>query len=419
MAVNALVVGGGFREHALVRSLQRSPLVGRVVAAPGNAGIAEEAECVALSDAAAAAALARDLDALVLIGPEGPLAAGWADHLRSEGLLVCGPSRAAARLESSKADTKALMQRLGVPTARSVTVPSLADADRVLDRWSGPVVVKADGLAAGKGVIMADDPAAGRAAVRQMMEGRRFGAAADRVLLEECLEGPELSAMAITDGRRLTWLPATQDYKRLADGGQGPNTGGMGAVGPHALWTPTLADWLSYQVFEPILAELAREGRPFQGVLYAGLMMTPDGPRVLEWNARLGDPEAAVALALVTDDLAPYWVGAANGELPHRPLASAGAAVAVVMAAAGYPERSEPGAPVTYGPLGDGVVMLHAGTRRLADGRVVSGGGRTLAAVASAADAAQARQRAYAEVAGVQFPGMMVRADIAAEYCHS
>ncbi|MDA8200429.1 MAG: phosphoribosylamine--glycine ligase [Thermaerobacter sp.] len=416
--MNVVVVGSGFREHALARACQASPMVDRVVVAPGNAGMVEDVECVAAADATAVSALAKDLNALVLIGPEAPLAAGWADHLRHEGLLVCGPSAAAAELESSKVDAKSLMERVDVPTARAQVVASAAEADRVLSTWQGPVVVKADGLAAGKGVLVTDGPLAARDAVRQLMGDRRFGTAAHRVLLEERLLGPELSAMALTDGRRLAWLPATQDYKRVGDGDIGPNTGGMGAVGPHAQWTPQLADWLAERVFMPVVDELTRQGRPFAGVLYAGLMMTADGPRVLEWNVRLGDPEAAVALALVTDDLMPYWLGVATGELPSRPPAWSGAAVAVVMAASGYPDRSEPGAPVAYAAE-PGVVMLHAGTRRDAEGQLVSGGGRTLLAVGSAGDVPTARQRAYSQVAQVQFPGMVVRSDIAAEYCHS
>lgn len=416
--MNVVVVGSGFREHALARACQASPLADRVVVAPGNAGMAADVECVPARDAAAVSALARDLQALVIIGPEAPLAAGWADHLRQDGLLVCGPSAAAAELESSKVAAKALMERLDVPTARARVVTSAAEADRVLAGWQGPVVVKADGLAAGKGVLLADTPDEARGAVQQLMGDTRFGAAAARVLLEERLLGPELSAMALTDGRRLVWLPATQDYKRVGDGDQGPNTGGMGAVGPHRQWTPQLADWLADRVFLPVIDELRRGGRPFAGVLYAGLMMTADGPRVLEWNVRLGDPEAAVVLALVKDDLLPYWLGAATGELPSRAPAWSGASVAVVMAASGYPDRSEPGAAVSYAPE-PGVVMLHAGTGRDARGRLVSGGGRTLLAVASADDVPTARERAYRQVAHVQFDGMVVRSDIAAEYCHS
>ncbi len=416
--MNVVVVGNGFREHALARACQASPMVDRVVVSPGNAGMAEDVECVEARDVTAVSTLAKDLHALVLIGPEAPLAAGWADHLRHEGLLVCGPSAAAAELESSKVGAKTLMERLGVPTARAQVVASAAEADRVLSDWQGPVVVKADGLAAGKGVLVTEDPRAARDAVRQLMGDPRFETAAARVLLEERLFGPELSAMALTDGRRLAWLPATQDYKRVGDGDRGPNTGGMGAVGPHAQWTPRLADWLADRVFMPVVDELARQGRPFAGVLYAGLMMTADGPRVLEWNVRLGDPEAAVALALVTDDLMPYWLGAATGELPSRSPAWSGAAVAVVMAASGYPDRSVAGARVSY-PAASGVVMLHAGTQRDAEGHLVSGGGRTLLAVASADNVPTARHRVYNQVSEVQFAEMVVRSDIAGEYCCS
>jgi len=415
--VNVVVVGSGFREHAWARACRASALVDQVIVAPGNAGAAEVAECRAATTPEALAALAKDLRALVLIGPEQPLAGGWADYLRGEGIAVMGPSQRAAQVESSKADTKALMQRLNIPTARAVTATSWPDVSRALAAWSGPVVVKADGLAAGKGVVLADDPEAGLEAARALMVERRFGDAANRVVLEERLKGVELSAMAITDGRRVCWLPPSQDYKRLADGDVGPNTGGMGAVAPHREWTDALAGWLMDRVYEPLLAELAREGRPFRGVLYAGLMLTAEGPKVLEWNARLGDPEACVTLPLLTRDAVPYWWGAAVGELPEQPLTWTGAAVGVVMAAAGYPERGGAGTPVSY-TVSDGAWVLEAGTRRV-NGEHVSGGGRTLLAVAQAATVEAARAAAYAQVARVAFPGMLVRHDIGAGYSHS
>jgi phosphoribosylamine--glycine ligase len=417
-SMNIVVVGSGFREHALVKSCLKSRWVDRVVASPGNAGIAAEAECVLAPDVGALTELAKGLDALVLIGPEAPLAAGWADHLRQEGIKVLGPAARAAELETSKASAKALMRRIGVPTAAAHVVGSVGEARRVLEEWRGPVVVKADGLAGGKGVSVASTPAEGLEAVRDLMERRRYGAAGDRVLLEERLYGRELSAMAVTDGRRLCWLPSAQDHKRLSDGDVGPNTGGMGSVAPHRDWTDALREDLADRVFMPVLDALRSEGRPFAGVLYAGIMLTDDGPKVLEWNVRLGDPEAAVALAILDDDPVPHWWGAAVGELPATPLRWSGAAVAVVMAAPGYPERSQAGGVVAYGTA-PGAEVLHAGTHRRADGTIESGGGRTLAALARAADADAARRQAYAQVRRVKFSGMLVRTDIAAEYSHS
>lgn len=415
--MNVIVVGSGFREHAWARACRASPLVDQVIVAPGNAGAAEVFDCRTAATPEELAALAKDLRALVLMGPEQPLAWGWTDYLRGEGIAVMGPSRAAAQVESSKADTKALMQRLNIPTARAVTAASWSEVARALAEWSGPVVVKADGLAAGKGVLLAGDPEEGLKAASAVMVGRRFGDAGNRVVLEERLEGVELSAMAITDGRRVHWLPPSQDYKRLGDGDVGPNTGGMGAVAPHSAWSDALAGWLMDRVYEPILAELTREGRPFRGVLYAGLMLTADGPKVLEWNARLGDPEACVALPLLSADAVPYWWGAAVGELPRDPITWAGAAVGVVMAASGYPDRGGAGTPVSY-DVGDDAWVLEAGTRRV-DGQRVSGGGRTLLAVAQQDTVEAARRAAYQQVARVRFPGMLVRHDIGGGYSHS
>lgn len=411
--MNALIVGGGVREHAIAWTLRQHKAASRLYAVPGNAGIATIAECVELADDQAMAKFAREERCIVVIGPEAPLANGLADRLRADGIGVVGPSQAAARVESSKAEAKALMMACGIPTARAVVAHSLPEALAALDMFPGSVVVKADGLAQGKGVVVAEDPAAAIEALTSFMERGTVGAAGRTVVLEERQQGQEMSVMALTDGDRFMFLPPARDYKRLGDGDTGPNTGGMGAVAPHPAWSDTLAGIISDTIFGPLLRRLRQEGRAFRGILYAGLMLTDDGPVVLEWNARLGDPEAAVMLPLLTEDLGPYLEALAGGYWPERVLRWSGSAVGVVMAAPGYPSRPTSGIvlDVTEVP---GSIVFHASTRLTRDGQVITTGGRSVCAVGTGLSLADARARAYEQVKAVKFPGALVRSDIAA-----
>jgi len=414
-----LVVGGGAREHALVWRLGQEPGVTSVICAPGNAGTGSDANRpVDVSDPAAILALAEDESVdLTVVGPELPLALGVRDLFAARGRLLFGPSRVAAQLESSKAFAKDFMARHGVPTARFRVCDTVGDA---LDAVSGPefgfpVVVKADGLAAGKGVTVAPDRATAERAIRDAMVDGRFGSAGRRVVIEECLVGPEVSFFAICDGRQALALPTAQDHKRAFDGDTGPNTGGMGAFAPSALVTPDIDALIKREIVEPVLEGFAAQGDPYHGFLYVGLMLTPDGPRVIEFNVRLGDPEAQVVLPMVSGDLAPVFEAAARGALGTGPLAQTDDPhVGVVLASGGYPGAYETGAPIdgldTAAALDD-VLIFHAGTA-VRDGAIVTTGGRVLTVVGRGADVRQAIDRAYAAEACITFAGKQVRTDI-------
>jgi phosphoribosylamine--glycine ligase len=410
--VRVLVLGGGAREHALVRALLADPDVESVVCAPGNAGIARDVRTAPLdltvpSDAAALAlSLAVDL---VVVGPEGPLVAGVADAVRASGIACFGPSAEAARLEGSKAFAKEVMSAAGVPTSRSAVVTSADEATRALDEFGTPYVVKDDGLAAGKGVVVTDD----------RDEALRHALACDRVVIEEFLDGPEVSVFALSDGTTVVPLAPAQDFKRVGDGDAGPNTGGMGAYSPLP-WAPAdLVDEVYKTVLAPTIEEMARRGTPFAGLLYAGLALTSRGVRVIEFNARFGDPETQVVLARLRTPLGSLLQAAATGRLAEiGPLEwSRDAAVTVVVAAPGYPASPELGGVVEGLEVAaeePGVVVLHAGTALDPEGRVVSTGGRVLSVVATGADVATARERAYRAVAHLHLDGSHHRTDIAA-----
>jgi phosphoribosylamine--glycine ligase len=421
--VDVLVIGGGGREHALAWRLARDESVRRVRIAPGNGGTHAVAEAVPDLDVTDPMAVtrhaARERYDLVVIGPEAPLAAGVADELAAARIPAFGPSRAAARLESSKAFAKRQMERAGIATAASTTFTDPEAAIAHVRAAERPPVVKADWLAAGKGVVVPDTNEEAVAAIRELFGGAAAGA---RLVLEERLTGPEVSVFALLSGSTVVPLAAARDYKRLGDGDVGPNTGGMGAYTPVPGFGSAELEHTAAEVFEPIAWRMARDGFPYTGVLYAGLMLTPDGPMVLEFNARFGDPEAQVLLPMLDGDLAPALLGVATGNrglmegsLALRP----GAAVGVVIASEGYPEapvtgrRIEGADPAATADDGDRLVF-HAGTARTAYG-FESSGGRVLTVVGRAVDHATARQRAYAGVAEVRLGGGLHRSDIAAE----
>ncbi|MEV7105918.1 phosphoribosylamine--glycine ligase [Streptomyces atroolivaceus] len=410
--MKVLVIGGGAREHALCRSLSLDPDVTALYCAPGNAGIAEVAELhpVDALDGDAVARLATELGAeLVVVGPEAPLVAGVADAVRAVGIPCFGPSREAAQLEGSKAFAKDVMAGANVPTARSYVCTTPAEIDEALDAFGAPYVVKDDGLAAGKGVVVTDDVEAARA----------HAVACDRVVIEEFLDGPEVSLFAITDGTTVLPLQPAQDFKRALDGDEGPNTGGMGAYSPLPWADPKLVDEVMQTVLQPTVDELRRRGTPFSGLLYAGLAITSRGVRVIEFNARFGDPETQVVLARLKTPLAGILLGSANGTLDVAPALNwrDDAAVTVVIASHNYPGTPRTGDPIEG--LADVVAqdaphafVLHAGTRQDGDA-VVSAGGRVLSVTATGKDLTQARERAYTAVGRIRLDGSQHRTDIA------
>jgi len=429
--MRVFLVGSGGREHALVWKLGQSPLCEKIIVAPGNPGIAGEAKvtCIPVAaDATAeliAAAVSERAD-LVVCGPEAPLAAGLGDAMRAAGLSFFGPSRAAAEIEGSKAFAKRLMRDAGVPTAAFGVFEDVATADVFIDAQPGPVVVKADGLAAGKGVVVTSTKQEAKAAVRAMLADRAFGEAGARVVIEERLSGREVTMMALCDGTRLALLASSEDHKAVADGDVGPNTGGMGTVSPSALIDDVAAQRILERLFVPTVRALTEEGRPFRGLLYGGLMLTPDrGPMVIEWNCRFGDPETQSVLVRMEDDLLPWLLGAARGQLPDGTIRwRAGAAVCVVLAAPGYPARPRVGEPIALGDdagrAGE-VLVFHAGTRRgpagaatgaSGAGPLLTAGGRVLGVTARGTDLGAARAAAYGAIRDIHFDGMHYRSDI-------
>jgi phosphoribosylamine--glycine ligase len=422
--MKVLLVGGGGREDALAWALARSPEIRTLRCAPGNAGIARHAERVAIAsddvEALFAHALSERYD-LVVVGPEAPLVLGLADRLEAAGIAVFGPSAAAARLEGSKVFAKEFMARHAIPTAAFRVFGDAGECTRYLlsDEAAYPLVVKADGLAAGKGVVIAPDPETAVETAEGMLSGRDFGDAGRRVVIEEMLRGREASFFCLCDGERFVELAPCQDYKRVGDADTGPNTGGMGTYSPSAHLGDDHRAFLRDRVVAPLLSGMAAEGHPFRGVLFVGVMLTVDGPRVLEFNARFGDPETQVLIPRLDGDWLPLLRAAAAGDLRgvtarFRP----DAAVCVVMTAAGYPGKYAKGTPISG--LDDahaleGVVVFHAGTETDASGRVVTNGGRVLGVTALGADVAHARSRAYEAVACIRWEGEHHRSDIASD----
>jgi phosphoribosylamine--glycine ligase len=415
--VRILVIGGGGREHAIAWALRREDPDATIYCAPGNPGTEALASNLNINatdlDRIADAADAYGID-LTIVGPEPPLALGLADRLRAEGRVVFGPGQAAAQVEASKAFSKEVMARAGVPTAASRTFTVLRDALAYVDRHAEPLVVKASGLAAGKGAIVCATREEAREALRAMLGEHRFGSAGDVVVIEEFMAGEELSLLAITNGDGIVLLPAAQDHKRLGEGDTGPNTGGMGAYSPVTIGTPALLDRVTREILEPTLAELSRQGAPYSGVLYAGLMIGSDGsPRVVEFNCRFGDPEAQVILPLIESGLTDCLWKVARGERPSPLIVTQGHAVTTVLAARGYPDHPEKGAAIGIpAALPEGVTIFHAGTTRDADGTLRTAGGRVLTVTAVASSFALAQAESREASAAIQFEGKVYRRDI-------
>jgi phosphoribosylamine--glycine ligase len=416
--MRVLVVGGGGREHALAWKLARSPELSTLFVAPGNPGIAAVARCVAIKPEAvadlAAFALRERID-LTVVGPEQPLTLGLADHFAERGLAVFGPTRAAAELEGSKVFAKQLFARYGIPTARFGAFDDSARAREFARGLGGRVAVKADGLAAGKGAVVCQDLAAAERAIGDMLERRLFGDAGARIVVEELLEGEELSFFALTDGERICPLAAAQDHKAVFDDDRGPNTGGMGAYSPVPALDDALAERILETVIRPTVGAMAKEGRPYRGILFGNLMLTADGPMVLEYNARFGDPECQTLMVRLADDLLPVCRAVAEGKgLPERAAWQPEAAVCVVLASGGYPGTYATGYPITgveAAAARPGVNVFHAGTAER-DGRLVTAGGRVLGVTALGADIPAAIAAAYRAVSDIHFDGMHHRRDI-------
>jgi phosphoribosylamine--glycine ligase len=416
--MNILLVGSGGREHALAWKIAQSPLTRRLVIAPGNPGMEKLGELrpMKVTDADGLSALAREIKAdLVVVGPETALEAGLADRLATAGIPCFGPTAKAAQLETSKAFSKAFMERHEIPTAGFGVYERLHEARQALTVFKPPYVIKADGLAAGKGVAISPTKRDAEGEIERMLGGR-FGTAGARVVIEEFMDGEEGSLFAVCDGQRAVLLGGAQDHKRAYDGDLGPNTGGMGSYSPAPVFTPELVEAADRLVVQPVVAAMAAEGMPYRGVLYAGLMATEDGPKVVEFNARFGDPECQVLMMRLDGDIVPLLLACARGDLSRAPMPafSPDTVICVVMAASGYPDSPLEGSIIRGAEqdFGPHVQIFHAGTRRRADGQLAAAGGRVLNVCARGKDIAEARSRAYAAVKKIDWPGGFHRTDI-------
>lgn len=414
-----LVIGSGGREHAIVHSLSKSPHIKKLWCAPGNAGIAQEAECVSIAadNIRSLFAFARDNKVdLTIVGPEAPLVDGLVDHFRQGGLKIVGPTQTAARLEGSKSFAKEFMNKYGIPTAKYEVIPNLTKGAYQLQHWKNRSVLKADGLAAGKGVKVCTSQAEAKEFLYEVMEKEVFGAAGSTMVIEECLEGEEATIMAFCDGKTLVPMPASQDHKRLKDNDEGPNTGGMGAYAPAPVVTPELLERLQKEVFDPFMKGIAAEKFDYRGIIYFGLMLTKDGPKMLEFNVRFGDPETQTVLPLLQTDLLEIFLAMADQKLGTVAVKwKKESAACVVIASEGYPGSYSKGKTIHGLPAkaGDRVKVFHAGTA-IEDGKTVTSGGRVLGVTAIGASFEEAREEAYKQVQKISFEGMFYRKDIGA-----
>ena len=411
-----LVVGGGGREHAIIKKLKENPGVTRIVALPGNAGIAQDAECVPIK--------ATDIDGIAqyvrehpvdfaVVAPDDPLALGCVDRLHALGVPCFGPDARAARIEASKVFAKELMKKYGIPTAAYEVFDEAGAALEYVKTCPLPVVVKADGLALGKGVVICFDRREAEAAVRAAMIDRAFGTSGSRIVVEEYLEGPEVSVLAFTDGHVVKPMVSSMDHKRVGDGDVGPNTGGMGTVAPNPCYTPEVAERCMREIFLPTIAAMNAEGCPFKGCLYFGLMVTKDGPKVIEYNCRFGDPETQVVLPLLQSDLLTIMTAVENGTLADVPVEfSNGAACCVMLASGGYPGKYEKGKVIDLGKAETMAQVYHSGTGRDGEGNLVTAGGRVLGVCCTADTLEEAIEKAYAAADQVKWDGMICRRDI-------
>ncbi|MFQ5641680.1 MAG: phosphoribosylamine--glycine ligase [bacterium] len=416
--MNILVIGGGGREHALVWKITQSPLVDAVYCAPGNPGIGALAACVNLppsnSQALLEFALEKQID-LTVVGPEQPLVDGIVDEFQAEGLAIFGPSRQAAQIEGSKAFTKHLLNKYHIPTAKYQVFDKFDQARETLKESDYPTVIKADGLAAGKGALICQTEEEASLALNQIMVEKAFGEAGDKVVIEEFMVGEEASILALTDGENIVYLPSAQDHKAIFDDDTGPNTGGMGAYAPAPVIDDAMFERIKKDIFEPVVKAMTAEGTPYRGVLYAGLMMTADGPKVVEFNCRFGDPETQVVLPLIEGDLVELMFRIAGGKKIQEPikLASNKWALCVVLASGGYPERYEKGKRI-WGldkDFDDEVVIFHAGTKQ-AGHQIVTNGGRVLGVTVIGDDFSRVREKAYWAVGKITFDKVYYRKDI-------
>ena len=415
--MKVLVVGSGGREHAICWKLAQSPKISKLYCAPGNGGIADVAECVDIK--------ATDVDTMVIwayenkmdfvvVAPDDPLALGMVDALEAHGIPAFGPRANAAIIEASKVFSKNLMEKYNIPTAKYQTFTEMESALAYVREQGAPIVVKADGLALGKGVIVAQTVDEAEDAVRSMMGDKKFGEAGTRLVIEECMTGPEATVLAFCDGEHLVCMKSSQDHKRAYDGNQGPNTGGMGAISPSPYYTDEIAQRSTEEIFLPTVAALKAEGRPFQGVIYFGLMLTPNGPKVVEYNARFGDPECQVVLSLLDTDLLDIMLACRNGTLDQVDVKwKDGSACVLVLASGGYPNAYQKGYSISgIDKANETAVVFHAGTKKSENGELLTNGGRVLGVTAVGADLEEAIQGAYAAGAHISWTDMHFRTDI-------
>lgn len=415
--MKVLVVGGGGREHAICLKLAQSPKVTQLYCAPGNGGIAQVAQCVPIkaTDVEGMVKWAKEnaMD-FVMVAPDDPLALGMVDALEAAGIPAFGPRKNAAVIEASKAFSKELMKKYHIPTAQYETFTELDAALSYIDAQGAPIVVKADGLALGKGVVVAATVEEAKAAVRDMMEDKKFGDSGSTVVIEACMTGPEVTVLAFCDGKHLVPMPSSQDHKRAYDGNQGPNTGGMGAFSPSPHYTPEVARRCMEEIFLPTVAALNAEGRPFQGVIYFGLMLTKDGPKVVEYNARFGDPETQAVLSLLDSDLMDIFQACVDGTLDKIDIKwKDQAACCLVLASGGYPVQYQSGYPISgLEEAGQNATVFHAGTKLGEDGQILTAGGRVLGVTALGATLEESISNSYTAAKPISFQDMHFRRDI-------